>query len=174
MMRIENQSSPTLTRQQKQHVAGEHLQNLFNEILTKAGQPGYSSAEAYESENVIEDDLRGDWNDWFSVANTGNYPDDVNAKALPGDYGELLVKSYSEGGYADPQSFLKNLTEDELATVQHINRLAKPIDVDELTPEAALNLLIPRPAQIDLNYDGLTQVGEAYLIRFSRPSHRYK
>lgn len=165
-MRIETQSSPTLTRQQKQDAAGEQLQNLFNEILTSAGRPGYASAEAYESDNSIEDDIQQDWNDWFAVANTGNYPDEVNAQSLPGDFGNLLVRTYNEGGYVDPQGFLKNLTEDELATVQHVNRLAKPIDVDELTPEAALNLLIPRPAQIDLNYDGLTQVGEAYMIRF--------
>jgi len=165
-MRIENQTSPTLTRQQKQDAAGEQLQNLFNEILTSAGRPGYASAEAYHSEDAIQDDIQQDWNDWFAVANTGNYPEDVDASALPGDYGNLLVRSYNEGGYADPQGFLSSLSEDELATVQHVNRLADPIDVDALTPEAALNLLIPRPAQIDLNYDGLTQVGEAYTIRF--------
>ncbi len=142
------------------------MQNLFNEILTKAGRTGYASAEAYDSENSIEHDIQEDWNDWFSVANTGNYPDEVDAQALRGDYANLLVRSYNEGGYADPQSFLKNLTDEELSTVQHVNRLAKPIDVDELTPEAALNLLVPRPAQVDLNYDGLTQVGKAYTIRF--------
>lgn len=165
-MRIETQPSSTLTRQQQQDAAGEQLQNLFNEILTAAGRPGYASAEAYESENSIQEDIQQDWNDWFSVANTGNYDDKVDAQALPGDYGNLLVRTYNEGGYADPQGFLKSLTEDELATVQHVNRLADPIDVDTLTPEAALNLLIPRPAQIDLNYDGLTQVGQGYMIRF--------
>lgn len=166
MMRIETHTSTPLTRLQKQDAAGEQLQNLFNEILTSAGRPGYASAEAYESENSIQDDIQQDWNDWFSVANTGNYPDDVDASSLPSDYGNLLVRSYNEGGYVDPQGFLKNLTKDELATVQHVNRLADPINVDELTPEAALNLLIPRPAQIDLNYDGLTQVGKGYMIRF--------
>lgn len=165
-MRIETQTSPTPTRQQKQDAAGEQLQNLFNEILTAAGRPGYASAEAYESENSIQDDIREDWNDWFSLTNAGNYPDEVDAQALPRDYGDLLVRTYNEGGFADPHGFLKNLTADELATVQHVNRLVDPIDIDSLTPEAALNLLIPRPAQIDLNYDGLTQVGEAYMIRF--------
>ncbi|MFI4876837.1 MAG: hypothetical protein ACIALR_15910, partial [Blastopirellula sp. JB062] len=38
--------------------------------------------------------------------------------------------------------------------------------VDGLTEEGAINLLIPRPAQVDLNYDGLTQSGIAYGIRF--------
>ncbi|MBA2117359.1 hypothetical protein [Bremerella alba] len=165
-MRIETQPSSTLTRQQQQDAAGEQLQNLFNEILTAAKQPGYASAEKYQSDNSIPEDIQQDWNDWFSVANTGNYPSKVDAQALPGDYGTLLVRTYTEGGYADPQGFLQNLTEDELATVQHVHRLAEPIDVDSLTPEAALNLLIPRPAQVDLNYDGLTQVGQGYTIRF--------
>jgi len=165
-MRVETPTSTPLTRQQKQHAAGEQLQNLFNEILTSAGQSGYLSAEKYESNNSIQEDIQQDWNDWFSVADTGNYPEKVDAAALPGDYGNLLVRAYNEGGYADPQGFLKNLTKEELATVQHVNRLVDPIDVNALTPEASLNLLIPRPAQVDLNFDGLTQVGKGHLIRF--------
>ncbi|GAA4438576.1 hypothetical protein [Bremerella cremea] len=165
-MRIETQSSPTLTRQQRQDAASEELQNLFSEILTQSGKSGYASADAYESENTVEEDIQQTWDDWFALSNVGNYPDGVDAETLKTSYGELLVRTYNEGGYADPQGFLQSLEKEDLEVVQHINRLAKPIDTDSLSQEAAINLLLPRPTQIDLDFNGLTQVGAANTIRF--------
>lgn len=165
-MRVETQTTPPVTRLQKQDAAGEQIQNLFNEILIGAGKSGFASAEAYESDNAIQDDIQQTWNDWFTLANVGNYPDGVKSEQLQTDYAKLLVRSYNEGGYADPKGFIDGLSKEEMATLQHINRLADPIDVDSLTQEGALNLMVPRPAQVDLDFDGLTEVGKGYMIRF--------
>ncbi len=165
-MQVESATTPTLTKQQRQDAAGEQVQNLFNEILTQAGQAGYASAEAYASENSVETDIQQTWNDWFSLSNTGNYPDGVNSQDLKAGYGQILVRAYDEGAYVDPKGFLNGLSEDDLKVIQHVNRLAKPINPDSLTEEGALNLLVPRPAQVDANNDGLTQVGKGNMIRF--------
>ncbi|PQO38637.1 hypothetical protein [Blastopirellula marina] len=165
-MQVDSATSPTLTRQERQDTAGEVVQNLFNEILTQAGQSGYASAEAYESENSVETDIQQTWDDWFSVSNTGNYPEGVNSQDLKSGYGQILVNAYNEGGYADPKGFLNGLSDDDLEIIQHVNRLADPINVDSLTGEGALNLLVPSPAQVDADNNGLTQVGKANTIRF--------
>ena len=66
----------------------------------------------------------------------------------------------------DPKSFLRQLSAEELTTVQNTHWLADPIRVDSLSEEGALNLLIPPAAQVDLNRDGITQSGIANGIRF--------
>ncbi|MBI1246295.1 hypothetical protein GC197_00435 [bacterium] len=165
-MRIDSATTINVSATNKPETAAESLQNVFNEILTQAGQPGYASAEAYQSTNTVEEDIQHSWDDWFAASNTGNYPKGVDSQTLQSSYGSILVRTYQDGGYADPQGFLKQLSQDDLEVVQHVNRLAEPIDPQSLTPEAALNLLVPRPAQIDLNYDGLTEVGAAKTIRF--------
>ncbi len=50
--------------------------------------------------------------------------------------------------------------------VQHVHALADGIQVDSLSEEGAVNLLVPPAAQIDLNHDGLTRSGAAYGLRF--------
>ena len=58
------------------------------------------------------------------------------------------------------------MSQDELNTVQQVFLLAAPIAVDSLSEEGALNLLIPPPAQVDANRDGLTQIGAGTTLRF--------
>ncbi|RCS54501.1 hypothetical protein DTL42_05005 [Bremerella cremea] len=165
-MQVESATAPSLTRQQRREATGEQVQNLFNEILTQAGQAGYASAEAYDSENTVETDIQQTWDDWFSVSDTGNHPEGVHSEELKTGYGQILVRAYEEGGYADPKGFLNSLSDEDMEIVQHVNRLAGPIDTNAITEEGALNLLVPQPAQVDANNDGLTQVGAANLIRF--------
>lgn len=165
-MQVESATSPTLTRQQRRDAAGEEVQNLFNEILTQAGQSGYASAEAYESENSVETDIQQTWDDWFTVSNAGNYPDGVSSQDLKTGYGQILVRAYNEGGYLAPKGFLSGLSDEDLEIIQHVSRLVDPINPNAITDEGALNLLIPMPAQVDANNDGLTQVGKGNSIRF--------
>ncbi|PQO29737.1 hypothetical protein DTL21_27265 [Bremerella cremea] len=165
-MQVESATTPTLTRQQRRDAAGEEVQNLFNEILTQAGQSGYASAEAYESENSVETDIQQTWDDWFTVSNAGNYPDGVSSQDLKTGYGQILVRAYNEGGYLDPKGFLSGLSDEDLEIIQHVSRLVDPINPNAITDEGALNLLIPMPAQVDANNDGLTQVGKGNSIRF--------
>ena len=59
------------------------------------------------------------------------------------------------------KSFLKDLSTDELRTLQKYAGLADSINVDAMTPEGAYNLLMHDNEKFDFNGDSLTQVGKA-------------
>lgn len=167
-MRIESSTSVSTMPQDRRQAANEQLQTVFSEILAQSGRQGYASAEAYDSQNTLAEDIQRGWSDWFSVAtDEGAYASQkVDRGELEKSYGEILVRSWNEGGYHDPAGFLQGLSSEELEAVQHVHHLANSIDVGTLTEEGAINLLIPPPAQVDVNRDGLTQVGKAQMIRF--------
>lgn len=142
------------------------LQSLFSEILIQNGRPGYASAEAIESEQPLGKEVQSAWSSWFGVETRGRYATDSDPATLKREYGEILNRSLDEGGYRDPEGFLQSLSAEELEVVQVIHRLADPIDLARLDEEGMLNLLLPPPAQIDLNFDGLTRVGLGNMIRF--------
>lgn len=144
----------------------DQLQSVFSAILHEAGRSGYASADEYASDQTLEEDVRDSWSNWFGPAKAASYAADYDPAQLKQAYGDILVRSLNEGGYNDPQNFLQSLSKDDLTTIQHVQRLADPIQVDSLNEEGALNLLIPPPAQVDLNFDGLTQTGKALGIRF--------
>ena len=153
---------------ERQERNAEHVvQDVFSEVLAAAGREGYASAEAIPDEQPLTDHIASSWSDWFDgESRHGRYQNEPNGEELKQAYGEILVRAYEEGGHADPHTFLKNLSEDELAVVQQVHRLADPIKVDELTVEGAVNLLVPPSAQVDLNRDGFTRCGVAYGLRF--------
>ncbi|MEX0795035.1 MAG: hypothetical protein WD045_17990 [Pirellulaceae bacterium] len=142
------------------------LQSLFSEILIQQGRPGYASAEAHESEQPLDEQVQTAWSSWFGVETGGRYAQDADPATLKREYGDLLTRALEEEGYYDPESFLQTLSGEELEVVQMIHRLADPIDLAQLDEEGMLNLMLPPPAQIDLNFDGLTRVGLGFMIRF--------
>ncbi|MGV3485425.1 MAG: hypothetical protein ACO1RT_13485 [Planctomycetaceae bacterium] len=165
-MRIDSSTATSSPVRDARAVAGQRLQVVFSEVLEQAGQTGYASADAYQSPNSLQQDIEHGWANWFAAAsNDGAYATD-DRTAIEQGYGQILVRSWQEGGYRDPRQFLRSLSRDELKTVQHVFRLAEPIAVDSLSEEGALNLLIPPPAQVDANRDGLTHVGAASMMRF--------
>ncbi len=147
--------------------AEQVVQDVFSEVLAAAGREGYASAEAISDDEPLADHIASSWSDWFDgESRHGRYQDESDGAELKQAYGEILVRAHEEGGHADPHTFLKNLSEEELAVVQHVHHLADPIGVDELTVEGAVNLLVPPAAQVDLDRDGLTRCGVAYGLRF--------
>lgn len=143
------------------------VQDVFSEVLAAAGRDGYVSAEAVPEDVPLTDQISASWSDWFDSERRGGcYLNDGESERLKQPYGELLLRAYEEGGYADPKAFLQSLSSDELAVVQDVHHLADPIRVDSLSEEGAVNLLIPPAAQIDLNRDGFTRCGAAYGMRF--------
>lgn len=58
------------------------------------------------------------------------------------------------------KSFIEDLSQNELHTLQKYAGLASPIDTSTLTPEGAYNLLMHDREQFDFNADGSVQVGE--------------
>lgn len=141
------------------------VQSAFSAVLEAAGRQGYASAAPLSSDASAADSARRAWDDWF-----GTRPERYASKAAPErlqqGFGAIVDKAITAEGYVDPKGFLATLSREELATLQSVHNLADPIHVDSLTEEGALNLLLPPPAQVDLNADGITQSGAAMGIRF--------
>lgn len=141
------------------------VQSAFSAVLEAAGRQGYASAAPVAGGASVADSARQAWDDWFGTG-TERYASKTDPEALQKGFGAIVGKAITEEGYVDPQGFLASLSRDELATLQSVHNLADPIHVKSLTEEGALNLLLPPPAQVDLNADGLTQSGAAMGIRF--------
>jgi hypothetical protein len=71
------------------------------------------------------------------------------------------------------KDFLTSLTSDELYTIQKANGLASQIRVNNLSDEGAENLFL-RPLGddkiVDLNNDGVEEIGEARMVFFPPPN----
>lgn len=181
-MKISMQHSGVTTLQQTRRAQDKQLQDVFSEVLQNAGRQGYASAEiaARATSGKVEvgqlpDQTPNDpvgvrveeaWHSWYQIERHGRYQSPEAPQDLGVRYGGILAKAYDEGAYVDPKSFLKGLSAAEMKAVQNAHWLADPIQVDSLTEEGALNLLIPPAAQVDLNRDGLTRSGRALGLRF--------
>lgn len=154
------------------------IQSTFSAILESVGREGYASADPVASDRPLADDAVAGWEQWFETVGRTCYSDYVqwthaapeptltSAESFKESYSEILRDAYSQGGYATPKEFLAGLSSDQLHNVQQVHRLAEPIQVDGLSEEGALNLLIPPCAAVDSNRDGLSAVGVAMTIGF--------
>ena len=174
-MRIDSQSSTGSTLQQVRREQDRNIQSVFSEVLREAGREGYASAQKSNGATAeagspavepLSGQIEASWNTWYQTERLGRYKSPEAPRDLGETFGNVLQQAYAEGAYVEPKSFLSGLSEQELTTVQSAHWLADPIDVNSLTEEGALNLLLPPAAQVDLNHDGLTQSGRAYGIRF--------
>ena len=81
-------------------------------------------------------------------------------------YAQILGEAYSTGGMHDPLAFLKGLSDREIGVIQRAHSLADGIDTEAITQEGAYNLLLPEGYSVDLNRDGISEVGVARMIVF--------
>lgn len=163
------------------------LQDTFTAVLAQFGREGFASASSAPTATgsaepageggSMEEAISSSWNQWFDRRGATAYQSTSAREHRPSseagtpadlkrDYGRILLDAYRNGGYTQPTAFLQSLDKQQLATIQTIHRLAGPIDVSQLDNEGATNLLLPPPAQVDFDHDGLTQVGMARTIRF--------
>ena len=165
-MKVDAFSAGTFLQEARITDQDHHVQNVFSEILRAAGRRGYQSAEDVTDEQISAEGVKKAWEDWFQSQRSGRYAAVTSPEELKQGFGKVLSRAHAEGGYIQPKEFLKRLAAEELEAVQNAHWLADPIDVDSLTEEGALNLLLPGAAQVDANGDGLTQTGVAYGIKF--------
>ncbi|EMI45561.1 hypothetical protein [Rhodopirellula sp. SWK7] len=165
-MQIGDVSQTRSPLQQRRFEEQQEIQSVFSAVLESVGKQGYESAAPIESDVPLEEQIQDSWDGWYQLERVGRYRSAEAPAELGGKFAAVIDRAYREGGYADPKSFLNTLSKDELKTVQNVHWLANSIDVNSLSEEGALNLLIPPAAQVDLNRDGLTQSGLAYGIRF--------
>lgn len=93
------------------------------------------------------------------------------------DFSALLQKARELQDKKTPaKEILSSLSDDELSILQKATGLVDPIEVDALSEEGATNLLSQpdRSEMVDLNNDGLIEVGMARVITFppvNAPAH---
>ena len=81
-------------------------------------------------------------------------------------YATILNKAYSSGGIENARQFLGSLSAQELDAVRQNHCLADPINTAGLSEEGAENLLLPEGYSVDLNRDGIDEVGAARTASF--------
>lgn len=81
-------------------------------------------------------------------------------------YSAVLNKAYSAGGIDNARQFLATLSALEMDAVRQNHSLAEPIDTASLSEEGAANLLLPEGYSVDLNRDGIDEVGAARTMHF--------
>ncbi len=78
----------------------------------------------------------------------------------------ILQSAPQSNGLQDPLGFIHSLSTQELSTLQHMHGLADAIRPETLNEEGAMNLLKVPGTGVDLNGDGLQQVGIALTWQF--------
>ena len=81
-------------------------------------------------------------------------------------YAAILDEAYSDRAMDDPRKFLQSLSASELDVVRRIRCLADTINPASLSDEGASNLLLPEGYSVDLNHDGIDEVGAAKTLHF--------
>ncbi len=93
------------------------------------------------------------------------------------DFSALLSEARAERkGNVSAKQVLSNMSSDELKLLQRATSLADPIKIDALSKEGAMNLLAQpdKTGLVDLNNDGLVEVGAARMMVFppvNAPDH---
>jgi hypothetical protein len=173
---------PQAARSEKAQAAQE-LRAVFSDLLRQAGQEGWQSApqaltgnrgEA-RSQTVSAVDAVASWDRWlgahadrysFTTSGSPSVRPDKGLEDLRQDYGRILQSAQAAGAYAQPQAYLRTLSQEDLRTVQQVHARADAIDPAQLSHEGALNLLLPPDAMVDLDRDGVTEVGGTKVILF--------
>lgn len=81
-------------------------------------------------------------------------------------FAAVLNKAYASDAMDDPQKFLLSLSMQEMEALRINHGLADTIHVGGLSSEGASNLLLPRGYSLDLNNDGLEEIGAARTMSF--------
>lgn len=81
-------------------------------------------------------------------------------------YAEILDGAYANQAMSDPKQFLASLSTEDLDVVRRMHRLAMPICTETLSKEGASNLLLPEGYSVDLNRDGIDEVGAGKILHF--------
>jgi hypothetical protein len=82
------------------------------------------------------------------------------------EYATILHQAYTHDGLNDPQQFLQSLSASDLDVVRRIHCLADTINPGTLSDEGASNLLLPEGYSVDLDHDGIDEVGAAKTLHF--------
>lgn len=174
---VANSATASVGKTAPATVSTRQIEDFYATLLNQFGQNGYASASPVENQLVNENTIQQTWDNWFAQIGIQNYSfqaghenpsvrADKSADDLKQDYGHILVDAYQNGAYADPVRYVQSLNKDQLQVIQQVHHLAESIEPQNLSRESSLNLLLPPPSQIDVDHDGLTAVGAAYMLQF--------
>lgn len=163
--------------------ATQGLRSAFSELLRQAGQEGWQSAPQTRRDSRAEPTNEStspvnavtSWDRWltahqdrysFTIGGSPSMRPGTGLEDLRQDYGRILQSAQAAGAYAQPQAYLKTLSQDDLRTIQQVHARADAIDPGRLSHEGALNLLLPPDAMVDLDRNGVTDVGGTRVVLF--------
>jgi hypothetical protein len=81
-------------------------------------------------------------------------------------YAAILNEAYASGDLEDPQQYLQSLSSSALDVVRRMHGLADTICATTLSNEGASNLLLPEGYSVDLDRDGIDEVGTGMILHF--------
>jgi hypothetical protein len=102
--------------------------------------------------------------DYFKVGISADRRIEVEKNSS--DFEKLMDKAAAQNAFDNPKKFLQTLAPTELATLQTIHGLAKPVNPDNISQEGALNLLLSPDKAQDTDHDGFQMVGLAKTWQF--------
>lgn len=134
----------------------------FEQMLQAAAQTTGDSPQENNAAAMAQS-VKNDFESWKSTYYTQGIGQGRRQELdqYSAEFEKVVDKAAAQGGYSDPQAFLKTLSTPELAALQHVHSLADPIDPDNLTKEGALNLLYSPDQAKDIDHDGFEMVGKA-------------
>ncbi|WP_028581246.1 hypothetical protein [Desulfogranum japonicum] len=71
---------------------------------------------------------------------------------------------------AEAKDFLRSLSKDQLEALQVAHCLADTIDIDSLSDEGAINLLLSKDNQLDVDNNGMVEIGIGITFRMPPPN----
>lgn len=133
------------------------FQTAFAE-LTQTGDESIAAADGSSGQVSLADVLGATQTEMADLRGVG--ADDQR------EYAAILNEAYSSGAMSDPNAYLQSLSASELDVVRRIRCLADTINPATISQEGATNLLLPEGYSVDLNRDGIDELGAAKTLHF--------
>jgi hypothetical protein len=144
------------------------LSEMINTVIAEAKPASVQAKIAMTTIPNKAEAVKADFQAWKTDYFKAGIGSDrrIEVEKNSSDFEKLMDKAAAQNAYDNPKKFLQMLAPAELATLQNIHGLAKPINPDGLSQEGALNLLLSPDKAQDTDNDGFQMVGLAKTWQF--------
>jgi hypothetical protein len=151
-------SSPSVRRQLGTRTPDQDFYQAFLAAHQRNAAASTAGADPAAAVQALQGELGEAQSDSFAMRGI-----DIATQRI---YAEVLNRAYSSQAMANPRAFLQSLSPQALDAVRLSHSLAAPIRPGELSDEGAANLLLPVGYTVDLNHDGMEEIGAALTSHF--------
>jgi hypothetical protein len=144
------------------------LSEMINTVIAEAKPASVQAKIAMTTIPNKAEAVKADFQAWKADYFKAGIGSDrrIEVEKNSGDFEKLMDKATAQNAYDNPKKFLQTLAPAELATLQTIHGLAKPINPDGVSQEGALNLLLSPDKPQDIDHDGFQMLGLAKTWQF--------